>query len=197
MANELEQLVSKGFSHFVFQDDAMTLDLPKTKAMLSEIIKRKLQIAFFATTKVDSFDDELATLLYDAGCYGISVGVESGDENILKRIGKGNIIEKTKQTVKQAQKAGLNICALTMVGNPGETNQSINNTINLLREMKIQSVGTLGEVWVLPGTALYNQCKFRGLIDDSFWLGEKEVYVYKEPQFEGKWCHHVNTMTPL
>uniref|UniRef100_A0A6M3J394 Putative radical SAM superfamily protein n=1 Tax=viral metagenome TaxID=1070528 RepID=A0A6M3J394_9ZZZZ len=197
MANEIEQLVSMGFHHIVFEDDAMTVDLPKTKMMLSELIKRKLPIAFFATTKVESFDDELAFLLYEAGCYGISFGVESGSQEVLKRIGKTMLIEDTKRTVAQAKKAGLSVCALTMVGNPGETTQTINETISLLRELEVDEVGTIGCVWVLPGTALYNQCKHKGLINDDFWLGQEEVFVYKEQDFKPEWHGHVCMRTFL
>lgn len=197
MVDEIEQLVSMGFTHLVFEDDTLTADLSNTKDMLRELIRRDLKIAFFATTKVDSFDEEVATLLYDAGCYGLSFGIESGSQIILKRIGKTMMIEDTKRTIAQAKKAGLDVCALTMVGNPGETNETINETINLLREMDIKDVGTIGCVWVLPGTALYNQCKFKDLIDDDFWLGEEEVFVYREPQFESRWHGHICTKTPL
>ena len=197
MADEIEQLVSMGYQHFVFEDDALNGDLPKTKLMLSELIKRKLPIAYHATLRIESFDKELAVLLYDSGCYGVSIGVETGSDEMLKSIGKTITTEDTKQVIKDAKSAGLKVCALTMIGNPGETDDTIQKTIRLLQQSKPDDVGTIGCVWVLPGTALYNHCKVKGMIDDDYWLGNEEIFVYKEPHFKSNWHGHINMMKDL
>ena len=194
MVDEIELLMSMGHHHFVFEDDAMTCDLDNTKAMLKEIGKRNLRIAFHSTLKVDSFDQELADLLRLAGCYGISIGIESGSQKMLKSIGKTILLDDTRRMIAQAKKSGLAICALTMVGNPGETDETINETISFLKELKVTDIGTIGCVWVLPGTAIYRKCLKDGLITDEFWLGEKEVFVYKEPQFKDYWHGKVCTL---
>ncbi|MFZ3062826.1 MAG: radical SAM protein [Actinomycetota bacterium] len=195
MVDEIEWLASMGHRHFVFEDDALTIEIEKTKGMLRELIRRELGIAFHATTKVEAFDQELACLLREAGCYEVSIGVESGNLKILKSIGKTITPEDSKRVISQAHKAGLKVCALTMVGNPGETKETINETIRLLQECQVDVVGTIGCVWVLPGTRLYYQCVRKGTISDDFWLGDEEVFVYQEPQFElPLWHYHVCAM---
>lgn len=192
MVAEIEMLVSMGHRHFVFEDDAMSCYPDLTKAMLRKLISRGLDIAFHATTKVETIDDELAKLLKEAGCYGVSLGVESGDEGMLRRIGKTITPADSLRAIRSLHDAGLAVCALTLVGYPGETTETVNRTIELLRESEVEEVGTIGCIWVFPGTKLYRECKEKGMIDDSFWLGPEETFIYTEPHFElEKWHNHV------
>jgi len=195
MADEIQRLIDMGHHHFVFEDDAMTCYPDQAKEMLRELIRRELPIAFHATTKVETIDDELAELLKEAGCYGVSIGIESGNTAILEGIGKRITPADSLRAVQALHGAGLAVCALTMVGNPGETTSSINETIDLLREAEVEEVGTIGRVWVMPGTKLYRECKEKGMIDDSFWLGPEETFTYTEPGFDieklDMWCNHV------
>jgi len=195
VADEVEALYRAGHRHFVFEDDAMTLDRQPVIDMCDEIIKRDLKIAFFCTTRVDAMDLELATKLKEAGCYELSVGIESGSPEILKTINKHIDLEQSKNAIDVLHQAGIKSCALIMVGNVGETNKTINETVKFLKESGVDSIGTLGQVWVLPGTKLYLYCKEKGLIDDSFWLGGEEVFVFKEgfdeKQLE-KWAVAIN-----
>jgi len=180
IVDEIEMLYNKGYKHFVFEDDAMTLDRQPVIDMCDEIIKRDLKIAFFATTRVDAMDEELAGKLKEAGCYEVSMGVESGSPQILKTINKHINLDQSKEAIKVLKNAGIKTCALIMVGNIGESDETINETVKFLQESEVDSIGSLGMVWVMPGTKLYYYCKSKGMIDDKFWLNDQEVFVFKE-----------------
>lgn len=77
-----------------------------------------------------------------------------------------------------AKKAGVAVCALIVQGYPGETDEDRKLTENFLNRTRPEDVGTLGKTWVLPGTKLYRQMKKEGAINDDYWRGRDEVYVY-------------------
>ncbi|MFA6147234.1 MAG: radical SAM protein [bacterium] len=179
MAEELELLYREyGIRHFCFADDAMTLDRHATIALCDEIVSRGLKIAFHVTTRTDSVDEEVLRKLKIAGCYAIAYGVESGSEKILKGMNKENEVPNARRAIELTRKTGISVTALMIVGNVGETDDTIAETIRFLRDTKPDVVGCAGGLWVLPGTALYQNCKRTGFIDDDFWLTDEPYKVY-------------------
>jgi anaerobic magnesium-protoporphyrin IX monomethyl ester cyclase len=182
MVDELELLHTKyKIKHFVFADDEFSEDIKSTKELCKEIINRKLNIVWFATSRVDRVDKELLELMHQAGCYEISFGIESGSQKILDIIGKKTTVEQGKRAIYETLNAGIIPYPLLIVGNVGETKQTINETIDFLNEFDIKEFGHVGGLWVLPGTKLYQNFKKEGFIDDSYWLTDKPTpYYYKE-----------------
>lgn len=179
MADELELLYKKyGIRHFCFADDAMTLDRQATITLCDEIVSRGLKIAFHVSTRTDSVDEEVLRKLKIAGCYAIAYGVESGSENILKGMNKENEVPLACRAIELTRKAGISVTALMIVGNVGETDDTIAETIRFLRKTKPDVVGCAGGLWILPGTALYQNCKRIGFLDDDFWLSDEPYKVY-------------------
>ena len=177
VVDEMEMLYKKGYQHFVLEDDAMTLDRQPVIDMCDEIIKRDLKIAFFATTRVDAMDEEMASKLKEAGCYEVSLGIESGSPKILKTINKHIDLSQSKNAIKILKEAGIKTTALIMVGNMGETDETINETVKFLQETEVDEIGSLGMVWIMPGTRLYAECVRQGVIKDSYWLEGQETAV--------------------
>lgn len=198
IADEVEMLVSRGYHHFVFEDDAFTQNKQTIIDFCGEVIRRDLPIAFFCTTSVDAFDIHLASALKMAGCYGISFGIESGSQIILDRMGKNTTVEQNEAAIRAAKEAGLAVCALIIVGNVGETDETINQTVDFLRRCEVDDIGTLGQLWVFPGTALYQYARKKGYIDDSFWLGSQETFTLMDgwtPEQLAKWHGCICTRT--
>jgi len=83
VVSELEWLVEIGQPNLTFADDTLNGDLLAAKRLMRLIIQRGLKINFYATMRVDRVDEELLTLMHDAGCYEISYGVEVGDPETL------------------------------------------------------------------------------------------------------------------
>jgi radical SAM superfamily enzyme YgiQ (UPF0313 family)/GT2 family glycosyltransferase/SAM-dependent methyltransferase len=179
MVDELELLSREhGIRHFCFADDALTVDREATICLCDEIVARGLNIAFHATTRTDCVDAELLVKLARAGCYNIAFGVETGSAVLLDRMNKENEVATAERAILLAKDAGITTTALIIVGNIGETTQTIEETVRFLKRAKPDIVGCAGSLWILPGTRVFQECKKIGFIDDDFWLGDKPYKVY-------------------
>lgn len=180
VADEIEMLVNKYHArHFVFQDDTLTGSKKEITIFCREIIKRGIKIVIHGTTRVDFVDEELLKLMKRAGFYKLSYGVESGSPKILLGINKKTNLKEIIKAVTLTKKAGIQVCALMMFGLPGETMQDKLLTEKLIQKIKADEIGTIGEIWIFPGTTLFQQAKNAKLIDDSFWLSRQPYYIYR------------------
>jgi anaerobic magnesium-protoporphyrin IX monomethyl ester cyclase len=178
MVEELELLYNMGIRHFCFADDALTINIEAVIMLCNEIIRRKLKIAFHVTTRCDKVNYDLLLKLKKAGCYNIAYGVESGSTKILNSLGKTWSINDAEKAILHTKRVGIKVTAMVLVGMVGETWQSLNQTVELLRTTKPDEVGTAGCMWILPATLLYSQCVAKGFIDDDFWLSEEPYRIY-------------------
>ncbi len=179
MVDELETLTRRrGVRHFCFADDALTIDRQATLDLCAEIRRRDLNIAFHATTRTDCVDEEVLAALAAAGCYQISYGVESGSQRLLQQMGKENETAQAERALRLTREAGMAATALMIIGNVGETEETLRETIEFLQRADPTDVGCVGGLWILPGTKLYRQCVEQRLIDDDFWLGPKPYEIY-------------------
>lgn len=179
MADELELLYKDfGVRHFCFADDSMTVDRAAVMALCDEIVARGLKIAFHVTTRTDCVDEVLISKLKAAGCYNIAFGIETASPVLLAKMGKDNSVEASERAILMCRKAGVKVTALIIAGNVGETEETISETAAFLRRTCPEEVGCVGGLWILPGTKLYRDCVARGIISDSFWLGEDPYMIY-------------------
>ena len=178
MTKHLAQLWDMGVRHLCFSDDCLTADREASLALF-RTMAANWRFAFHGTTRADSLDDELAVAAAAAGCYQLAFGIESGSPTILAKMNKKTSIDTAFVAREACRKAGIWFTALIMTGYPGETAATRTEDAAFRAKLKAEDYGTTGAVWVFPGTALYQQCKRAGLIDDSFWLGEEPYYVYR------------------
>ncbi len=180
MVDEIELLYrEQGIRHFCFADDALTVDRQATLELCDEILTRHLDIAFFASTRADCVDETVLAKLKDAGCHRISFGVETASQSLLERMGKKTDVAAARRAIRLSKQAGLRTTALVIVGNEGETEETIEETIAFLRETGPDELGCVGGLWIFPGTRLYQNCKRQGYIDDGFWLGPEPYKLYE------------------
>jgi len=181
MVDELEMLNGKfRISHFCFSDDTLTVDRQATLDLCDEIINRGLKIAFHITTRVDCVDEEMLNKLRKAGCYNVAYGIETASSRLLEEMGKRIDVETSKRAINLTKKSGIEVTVLLIAGNVGENIETVNQTIDFLKEVQVQSdeIGSVGGLWILPGTKLYFECKKAGFINDDFWLSNKPYKVY-------------------
>lgn len=179
MVDELELLNTQyGIKHFCFADDALTINRQATIDLCDKIIRRSLNITFFATTRTDCVDEEMLRKLKEAGCYEISFGIETGSPELLSKMNKENDIANSELAITLSKQVGLKVTALLIVGNIGETRETVRQTVSFLRRAQPHEIGCVGGLWVLPGTKVYQECKKHGFISDDFWLGEEPFKLY-------------------
>jgi len=111
-----------------------------------------------------------------AGCCLIQYGVESGAGEVLEKAGKGITKEQVVRAFKITRETGINTNAFLMVGNPGDNEKTFKETQNLLKIINADSISVASTI-IFPGTALYDYCKNKGFIDDSYWLTQKPAPI--------------------
>lgn len=154
VVDELEYNYEKyGITHTVFVEGTFATDQRQAIEMCNDIIKRKLhkKIKWLCETRVDRVDEGFLKKIKEAGCEEVDFGVESGDEEILKRSKKGITIPQVKRAVKLAKEAGLKVGCYFIIGHPYETKESIKKTYKLARQLD-SDILSVGIMIPYPGT---------------------------------------------
>lgn len=139
-----------------FEDETFGFDIIRTKEILQNIIDNKLhhRISFSAQTRVDRIDKEFLDLLKTANFSMLELGVESGSDQVLKRIGKGINIPQVKETVKLAREAGLKVWCKFILGHPNETIDEMKKTVRLISYLNPDQL-SVAIMTPYPGTPIY------------------------------------------
>lgn len=159
-----------GSEIFSFMDLAFPLVREHAVNICNEIIKRKLnnKIKWFTECRVKPLDIDLLALMKKAGCVRICLGIESGNNDILKTLKKNFTVEDVKNAVKMAHKAGLIVDGMFMIGLPGETEQTIDETVNFAVKLNIRYA--IFNIFVpYPGCELYDNLKAENKIHYKNW----------------------------
>ena len=164
VVDELEFLKNTyGAEYFSFVDATFTVDQDRTAELCEEIINRKLKIRWVAGTRVDMVTKELLRTMKEAGCFAVWFGVESGSQNVLDAMRKGITPAQTIKAFKWAKEVGLMTVANVVLGFPGETKETIWETIKFIDRIKPSDVGYYIAT-PYPGTPLYEQVVKEGLL---------------------------------
>lgn len=150
--HEIKQIIFEyDYKALVFYDDTFTIH-PKLDELLDSI--KELNIIFRCNGNARRDNKELFEKLYDSGCREIAFGIESGSQYILNNVNKKVTVEQNKLAILNAKNAGLMVKAFLMIGNPGESLDTINETIKFMQETRPQN-WTLFTFVPLPGCIMY------------------------------------------
>jgi radical SAM superfamily enzyme YgiQ (UPF0313 family) len=154
-----------------FEDDTLTANRQRCKELADLIEIKKIKIPWTANARAD-VDFETLHHLKRGGCRQLCVGFESGNQDILNRMRKGLTIERAKQFMANARKVGILVHGCFMVGNPGETKETMQQTLDYAKELNPDTV-QFYPVMVYPGTEAYQWYKDQGYLtteDYRQWL---------------------------
>ena len=172
IVDELEWLRdTHGADGISFYDDAFTLDRKRLVAICEEIIDRKIGLPWGCQTRVDHVSKEILALMKKANCSEVSFGVESGCQRILDAVGKRTSVEQNEKAIKWAKDEGLFVAVSAIIAYPGETKETVNQTIDLLRKMKPDDA-YLCVATPYPGTEL------RSIVESSRWKISNDWSLY-------------------
>lgn len=174
---QLELLNAKGISFFYVSDDTFTLKKSIVIDICQKILQKGLAIAWYAIARVDQVDEEVLGWMRKAGCIQVSYGVESGSEMIRKVLNKQISQEQIKRAFSLTTSFGILARAYFIYGCPGESAETIQATLDLIREIKPLSV-IFYVLRLFPGTAFYCGLKERQAIADDVWLEKVEDMPY-------------------
>lgn len=153
---------------FFFEDDTFTLVKSYAMAICEEILRRGLKITFSVNARTDTADEELFRTLKDAGCRELLVGFESADPEMLARMNKKETPEHARRFMELARKTKIQVHGCFVFGLPGETEKSIDRTIDFALGLGLHTVQFSGAV-PFPGTSYFEYCSENGLLKTERW----------------------------
>jgi radical SAM superfamily enzyme YgiQ (UPF0313 family) len=197
VVREMKYMLDQGFAEIHIMDDGFTTDLKRAKEICDLIVERGLQFpwALHNGIRVDRVDREFLDKARAAGCYEVTLGIETGDPEVLKRIEKGTTLDQARQAVRWAKEAGLETLTYFMIGLPGETEESMKRTIDFALELD----ATYSKVSIflpLPGTPLFQEFEEGGYLRSKEWAFYNQhdpSSVYEHPNLPwDKILHYYN-----
>lgn len=138
IVQEMWLLHDLGIHNIHMYADLFTINREQVVQLCQLIIKEGLKVKWTCNSRVDYVDEEMLKLMGRAGCWMISWGIESGNEAILKRAAKGADPKKARQALTWAQQAGIKNWGYFIIGLPGETVETIRQTIDFSKSLPLE-----------------------------------------------------------
>lgn len=152
-----------------FYDDTFTVNKKRIYSLCGLLKKKKINIIWRCSSRVDTVDEEMLKEMYSAGCRSISYGIESGDDEILKKMNKGTTVEQAKNAVRWTNKAGIQAKGFFMLNFPGETIQTTEKTIALSKELELDFAG-------FNLTVPHHGERLKKLVEENYVLNKKAYF---------------------
>jgi radical SAM superfamily enzyme YgiQ (UPF0313 family) len=138
IVEELWLLHGLGIHNIHMYADLFTANRQQVMELCERIIAEGLKIRWTCNSRVDYVDEEMLRMMGRAGCWMISWGIESGNEAILKRAAKGADPKKARQALTWARQAGIKNWGYFIIGLPGETVETIRQTIDFAKRLPLE-----------------------------------------------------------
>jgi anaerobic magnesium-protoporphyrin IX monomethyl ester cyclase len=161
-------IATVGARDIFFWGDTFTLRREQVRALCEALIAEEISIRWVANSRVDTVDPEILALMSRAGCWMVSFGIESGDEDILRSCDKNITLERISRAVRDARAAGLLTAGHFIFGLPGETASSARRTSRFARRLGLDFAAFYTAV-PFPGSPLYEQARAAGWLRDGDW----------------------------
>jgi radical SAM superfamily enzyme YgiQ (UPF0313 family) len=151
---EIQQLYDLGVHHIHMYADLFTVNREQVIELCNLLIEKGPKITWTSNSRVDYVDEEMLTLMGKAGCNLISWGIESGNEMILKKAHKGYRMEQAYNALNWAHKAGIKNWGYFIIGLPGETVETIQETIEFSKKLPLD-IALFHVAAPYPGTPFF------------------------------------------
>ena len=190
VVDEMELYKNKyNVTNFDFQDLTAMIRRSWIMDFTQELIDRDLGVTWQlpSGTRAEVFDREVARRLYAAGLRLLSFAPESGSDRMLKLIKKQVDLKKMIGAMREAIDAGLKLSSFIVIGFPGETKESLAETMALVRRMAWMGVHDVAVTKFVPypGSQLFKDLQEQGKLglDDDFFIMPMDFYTSKAPSF--------------
>ncbi len=159
----------RDFGHrtFVFGDNTLSYPKKRIIALCDAIIERGLDIEWICMTRADMIDETVLAKMAAAGCKEISYGIESLDASVQKAMGKKLSVHRAPPAFALTHAAGISSCMMMMVGNEGETRETMRTTVGVARDVQPDRV-LIWTTKVYPGTRLWDHAVEQGVIPPGY-----------------------------
>ena len=154
LMEEMWQLKKLGIHNIHMYADLFTVNRDQVIKLCKLMIEEKINIKWTCNSRVDYVDEEMLNLMGQAGNWLISWGIESGNEQILRHARKGAYPEKAESSLLWARKAGIKNWGYFIIGLPGETEETIRQTIDFSKRLPLD-IALFHVAAPYPGTPFF------------------------------------------
>ena len=178
LIDEIQHLKDKyQINEFVFLDENITTRKDFILKFCDLLIEREINLPWFlgSGVRVDRVDDEIVAAMKRAGCYRTSLGVESGNEQILKDIGKRTNKEQIRNAVALFKKYKYELTLYFMIGFPTDTFQTVQDTIDFAKELN-PDLAQFPVLTPFPGSEFHDYLKSEGRLTGTNW-GDYNTFI--------------------
>lgn len=158
VVEELKTCYEQGYREVFFRDELFTASKKRVMDICRLIKENNIDMTWICSSRVNNIDPEMLQTMKDAGCHMIRFGVESGVQEILDNVRKDITVEETRQCFKWCHEYGIDTHAHCMIGSPGETRETIEQSIKFVKEID-PTIITFGITTPYPGTSLFDEVK--------------------------------------
>jgi hypothetical protein len=169
VADEAEKLLELGIDHFHFCDGEFNIPEVHARQVCLKLIERGLggKVRWYAYLSPAPFSDELANLCQRAGCAGIDFGVDSGNDYMLRSLGRDFTGDDLRHTADACHRQGIVFMYDLLLGGPGETKKSLRETIELMKRLSPSRVGAALGIRIFAQTKLAALVRRQGPLTEN------------------------------
>lgn len=173
-------LMDAGYREISFEDDNFTAHRKRLTEICNRLIESRANLSWSVNARIDSVDEEILKLMKQAGCWYISYGIESGNQNTLDQIGKKITLGEIRHKIDLTRRVGIEAKGFFIIGFPWETEQTIRETVDFALSLPLSDLNIF-PLTPFPGTAVYEQVKLQGDFDDDWSRMDLQQIVYVPP----------------
>ena len=169
------------FNEIAFVDDTFLVNKNRLRELFDLLDRENIHFSWTCMSRINNVDEDFLKFLKSKGCWHISFGIESGNQQILNTIRKNIDLDRVKQVVDWCHKLGIKSQGVFIIGHPGETLDTINQTIELALNLRLDDI-TVTINTPIPGSEQYNTADSYGTLDKTDWSD----FSYWRPVFVPK-----------
>ena len=163
--------------HINFYDDQFTFNRQRVEDFCTMIMDNSLNMSFNCAVRAEHIDYDLLALMKEAGCWMISLGIETGDENLLAQHRQNANLDMLAEKIHTIKRAGIRVKGLLMMGLPGESEQSIQKSMNYVFSLPIDDFN-LAKFTPFPGSPLYEKIHELGTFKEDWQKMDCMEFVF-------------------
>jgi len=171
---------SFGVREILIEDDTFITFKKRLVEVCEGILKRGIKISWSCLGRADAVTPEILMIMKKAGCWSISYGIETGDAEVLKFIGKNITLEQVEKAVRLTKKAGILSKGFFIMGHPTDTHDTIKKTIDFALRIPLDDI-SISMMTPFPGSKLYQIASQYGQFENN-WKKMNELDVVFVPK---------------
>jgi radical SAM superfamily enzyme YgiQ (UPF0313 family) len=184
VAQDAEALIRLGVGNAFIVDNIFNCPASHAHEVCRIFIRKGIPLKWSCYAHPGHFSRALAENMKEAGCTGVEFGTDSGSPAVLGKLGKDFAPEDIQQASHFAREAGLEVCHSLSLGAPGETEETLQETIELMEKVSPTAVIAMLGLRIFPGTGLARLAQEEGMISSSHDFLQPTFYL--APQLKEK-----------